>query len=63
MNLTTLETALLPLVGPLVLTLWNGTILPALTAKLKSGSPEIQLVESELIAMLTDLVPAELAKL
>lgn len=63
MNLSALEQALLPIVSPLLLSLWTGTILPALQAKLKSGSPEIQLVETELVTMLQNLIPAELAKL
>ena len=63
MNLTALEQAILPLAEPLILSLWTNTFLPAIQAKLKSGSPEIQLVETELVTMLTSLVPAELAKL
>lgn len=63
MNLTALEAALFPIAKPLILSLWTGTLLPAIQAQLKSGSPEIELVESELITMLTKLVPEELAKL
>ena len=63
MTLSTLEQALLPLVSPLVLSIWQGTLLPAITAELKSGSPEIQILETQLVAMLATVVPAELAKL
>ena len=63
MTLSALEQALLPLVSPLVLSIWQGTLLPAITAELKSGSPEIQILETQLVAMLATVVPAELAKL
>lgn len=63
MTLSALEQALLPLVSPLVLSIWQGTLLPAITAELKSGSPEIQILETQLVAMLAAVVPAELAKL
>lgn len=63
MNLSALEQALLPIASPLLLTLWSGTLLPALQAALKSGSPEIQILESEVATMLDSTVKAELAKL
>jgi len=63
MNLTQLEQALLPIASPLLLTLWSGTLLPAIAAAAKSGSPEIQILETQIVAMLDSTVKAELAKL
>lgn len=63
MNLSALEQAVLPLAAPLLGSLWAGTILPAIQAELKSGSPEIQILETQIVALLANVVPAELAKL
>jgi hypothetical protein len=61
--LTELEKAVLPLAAPLLQGLWTSTILPEITAKLKSASPEIQLLESQFVALLTNTVPPLLTKL
>ena len=63
MNLTALEKALLPIASPLLLQLWEGTLLPAIQDAAKSGSPEVQILETEAVAFIDRVVKAELAKL
>lgn len=63
MNLSALEKALMPLVAPLLETLWTGTLLPAIQAAAKSGSPEIQILETAGAEFLDKVIKAELAKL
>jgi hypothetical protein len=63
MNLSALEQALLPIACPLLQSLWSNQLLPAISAAAKSSSPEIQIVESQVVAMLDAVVKAELAKL
>ena len=63
MNLTQIEKAVLPLACPLLLTLWEGTILPAIKEAAKSGSPEIQILETAGADFLDAIVKAELAHL
>ena len=61
--LTALEQAVMPLVAPLLTSIWTGTLLPAITNELKSASPEIQILETQIVALLANVVPAELQKL
>ncbi len=63
MNLSQLEQAVLPIAAPLLGSLWTGALLPAIQAALKSGSPEIQIVESAVATLLDTVVKGELAKL
>ena len=63
LDLAQVEKALLPILSPLALQLWESTLLPAIQGELKSGSPEIQIIETALVEMLDKVVKAELAKL
>jgi hypothetical protein len=63
MDLTALEKALLPIASPLLLQLWESTLLPAIKAAAVSGSPEIQILESAGADFLDRIVKEELARL
>ena len=63
LTLTALEQAVAPMAAPLLQSLYTNEILPALTTALKSGSPEIQLVETEVLTAVTGIVQGLLAKL
>ena len=62
-TLTAVEAALAPVAVPLLNSLWSGTIAPAIQKELQSGSPEIQVLETAIMQLLNQVVPAELAKL
>ena len=63
LNLSAIEAAVAPLAAPLLQSLYTNQILPALTAALKSGSPEIQLVETEVLTAVTAIVQGLLTDL
>lgn len=60
MNLTALETAILPIIIPGAEALWNSTLFPAIQKALQSASPEIQAVESAVSAAINATVTGEL---
>ena len=62
-TLTAIEKALLPVACPLVGSLYNSEIEPALSNALKSASPEIQILESQLLVLFNTVVAQELARL
>jgi len=56
--------ALLPVLEPVVLQEWTGTILPALQASVaKISNPDEQLAASALLGALDKIAQAEIAKL
>ena len=60
---TDIEKAIAPVAAPLLLQLWTNDILPAIQNALKSGSPEIQIVESAVAELLDSVAKGEIAKL
>jgi len=52
-----------PMIGPILQQLWNNSLYPKLQADLKSGSPEIQIVENAFISFLNSIVAGEIPKL
>lgn len=52
-----------PMIQPVLLQLWSNTLLPALQAKLVSGSPEIQIVETAFLSFLDQIAKGEIPKI
>lgn len=64
MDLTSIEKAVMPVAAPLVLNLWNSSVLPFLQAEAaKAGSDELKILTNAGVAFLDQVVKAELAKL
>jgi hypothetical protein len=52
-----------PVFGPYLFQLWQQSLQPAIAAKLVSGSPEIQVVETAFVSFLNSVIAGEIPKL